>query len=44
MSIDKKEIDLVYCGKETWTNVANTESVRNKCENNKAYYNEIQIR
>ena len=30
---DKKEIDLVYGGKEAWANVATTEAVCNKCEN-----------
>ena len=41
---DKKEIDLIYVRKEAWKNVAATEIVCSKCENNKAYYKEIQIR
>ena len=43
---DKKEIDLVYGGKEAWKNVSTTEVVcpNSKCRHNKAYYKEIQIR
>ena len=49
--IKRKEIfdefkvkDLVYGGKEEWANVPTTEAICSKCENNKAYYKEIQIR
>ena len=41
---DKKEVDLVYGGKEAWANAATTEIICPKCEHNKAYFKEIQIR
>ena len=41
---DKKEVDLVYGGKEEWENVPTTTIDCPKCENQKAYYKEIQTR
>ena len=41
---DKKEVDLVYGGKEEWENVPVTEVICPKCGNNKAYFKEIQTR
>ena len=41
---DKKVVDLVYGGKEAWKDVSTTEAICNKCEHNRAYYKEIQIR
>lgn len=38
------EEDVVFGGKEAWANVAKTDAVCPKCENNKAYFKEIQIR
>lgn len=39
---DKKEVDLVYGGKEAWANIATTTAICIKCENNKAYYKELK--
>ena len=44
MYVDKKEINLIYALKETCKNIATTESVCSKCEINKTYYKEKQIR
>ena len=41
---DKKQIDAVLGGKEVWENVAKTDATCKKCENDKAYFKEIQIR
>ena len=41
---ENKQVDSVLGGKEAWENVAKTDATCKKCENDKAYFKEIQIR
>ena len=41
---DKKQVDAIFGGKEMWENVAKTDATCKKCEFDKAYFKEIQIR
>lgn len=41
---EKKQLDSIYGVKEAWENVATTEATCKKCENDRAYFKEIQIR
>lgn len=41
---EKKQVEAVFGGKDMWENVAKTDATCKKCEYDKAYFKEIQIR
>lgn len=41
---ENKQVETILGGKEMWENVATTDATCKKCENDKAYFKEIQIR
>ncbi|WFD35504.1 hypothetical protein MCUN1_002360 [Malassezia cuniculi] len=44
MHLTRKEVDDVMGGEESWKNVDSTEAVCPKCDNNRAYFMQLQIR
>lgn len=41
---DRKQVDSIFGGKETWENVSKTAATCAKCDCDQAYFKEIQIR
>ena len=41
---ENKQVETILGSKEIWENVAKTNATCKKCENDKAYFKEIQIR